>query len=381
MKNLMSIALAMLVLVGCNSVNGKGKKTTIEGTIENVSQVVVNKMAPAEFTPLDTIDIVEGAFEISLDIQEEDFYTLFFDESARITLFVSPGEHIELEGIATGEFITYEVEGSKESAKMEWLNNLNVEMTNLLETLNGQVDAAQGTPEFDSILSTAQAQFNETVDAQARDVRSFVRENMSSPTSIFGLFHGAGGQTILNMNDDFPLFDSVQSALSASYPNHSFTTFLTEQVNLARGTAVGADAPNFTMEGTDGQMHNVSDYFGGYLLIDFWASWCRPCRAENPNIVAAYEKYHERGFDVLGISLDGLPQQTNPKDLWMEAIEADGLTWNHLSDLKGWQTIARESYNFESIPFSVLVDPNGKIVAKNLRGELLEAKLSELLGE
>jgi len=106
MKNLMSIALSMLVLVGCNSVNGKGKKTTIEGTIENVSQVVVNKMAPAEFTPLDTIDIVEGAFEISLDIQEEDFYTLIFDESARITLFVSSGEHIELGGIATGEFIT-----------------------------------------------------------------------------------------------------------------------------------------------------------------------------------------------------------------------------------------------------------------------------------
>ena len=181
------------------------------------------------------------------------------------------------------------------------------------------------------------------------------------------------------MNDDFPLFDSVQSALSASYPNHSFTTVLTEQVNLARGTAVGADAPNFTMEGTAGQMHNVSDYFGGYLLIDFWASWCRPCRMENPNVVKTYNEYKDvrfkngDGFEVFSVSLD------QNKTAWEAGIKQDGLVWeNHVSDLQYWRNAAAQTYGVNSIPATYLIDGEGNIIKKNLRGQALRNTLEVL---
>lgn len=382
MRKWMSLALGILVLSACNNATGKGNnKARISGTIRSANEVVVNEMDFAEFKPVDTIALENDAFEVELDVEEADFYTLIFDNQSRVTLYVNPGDEIELDGTIVEELIDYSVSGSKESEKLQWLNTLNIDMVTLIQELNGRIEGAQETPEFDSILAAAQGEFEVKMEEQSAQVRRFVRENMSHPSVIFGLFHGIGGQSVLNPSDDFSLFDSVQVALETSYPGRSFTAFITDQVNLFRGSAVGADAPDFSMPGVDGVEHKVSEYFGNYLLIDFWASWCRPCRAENPNIVAAYNKYHERGFDVLGISLDGLPQQSDPKALWLEAIEADGLAWDHLSDLQGWQTVARSSYNFESIPFSVLVSPEGKIIAKNLRGPKLEEKLQELLGE
>jgi thiol-disulfide isomerase/thioredoxin len=128
------------------------------------------------------------------------------------------------------------------------------------------------------------------------------------------------------------------------------------------------------MAGPDGVMHRISEYVGkGYLLVDFWASWCGPCRRELPNVKRAYEKYHAKGFDVLGISFD------NKKDAWLKAINDLGLVWNHISDLKGWESEAAKQYAVTGIPCTILLDPNGKIVASNLYGEKLEQILSELL--
>lgn len=127
----------------------------------------------------------------------------------------------------------------------------------------------------------------------------------------------------------------------------------------------------------DGKLHKLSEYVGNgkYVLIDFWASWCGPCRAEMPNVKAAYEKYHAKGFEIVGLSFD------QKKDAWEKAIKDMGLNWIHLSDLKGWQTVASDTYGVKSIPASVLVDPDGVIVAEGLRGEALGAKLAEIYGE
>ena len=111
----------------------------------------------------------------------------------------------------------------------------------------------------------------------------------------------------------------------------------------------------------------------GVVLVDFWASWCGPCRQENPNVVKAYEKFKDRGFDILGVSLD------DNKDKWLKAVEADKLTWTHVSDLKGWKNAAADLYGVRAIPQNVLIDPKGKIIAKNLRGDKLEEKLEELM--
>ncbi|HHM20572.1 MAG TPA: TlpA family protein disulfide reductase [Bacteroidetes bacterium] len=136
----------------------------------------------------------------------------------------------------------------------------------------------------------------------------------------------------------------------------------------------GSLAPDFTMNTPDGQPLKLSDLRGKILLLDFWASWCGPCRRENPNVVAAYKKYHDKGFDVLGVSLD------RDKNRWLQAIERDGLIWNHVSDLKGWKNEAAKLYGVSSIPATVLLDREGKIIARNLRGPQLEAKLKEIFG-
>lgn len=134
----------------------------------------------------------------------------------------------------------------------------------------------------------------------------------------------------------------------------------------------GQPAPDIALSDPQGQVRKLSDLRGQWVLIDFWASWCRPCRIENPHVVRLYQQYHSRGFEIFGVSLD------HQREAWVKAIESDGLRWIHVSDLKGWQSAAAQLYRVSGIPFSVLVDPQGRIAAKGLRGPALEAKLKEI---
>jgi peroxiredoxin len=139
-------------------------------------------------------------------------------------------------------------------------------------------------------------------------------------------------------------------------------------------TAIGKNAPDFEQADTSGNMVKLSGFRGKYLLLDFWASWCGPCRAENPNVVKAYQKYHDRGFTILGVSLD----QPGKKEAWLKAIHQDGLTWTHVSDLQFWNNAVAKMYGIRSIPQNFLLDKDGKIIATNIRAEELNKKLSEI---
>lgn len=169
--------------------------------------------------------------------------------------------------------------------------------------------------------------------------------------------------------------------LAKKFPNHRALNDLVSQYNLAveqskNGTAKpveGLMAPDLTMPDVNGKPFSLSSLRGKYVLVDFWASWCGPCREENPNVVAAYKKFSNKNFTILGVSLD------KEKSAWLKAIKDDGLTWNHISDLKFWNSQAVALYNFDGIPYNVLIDPQGKIIAKELRGDDLQNKLAEVL--
>ena len=147
---------------------------------------------------------------------------------------------------------------------------------------------------------------------------------------------------------------------------------LQNRVSILKSVEVGQVAPDFTMNDSTGKPVMLSSLKGKVLLVDFWASWCMPCREENPNLVALYGKYHPKGFDIFGVSFD------SKRDRWLKAIADDSLTWTHVSDLSGWDNAAGKLYGIRSIPSNVLLDTTGVIIAKNLRGDDLKVKLEEL---
>jgi len=180
---------------------------------------------------------------------------------------------------------------------------------------------------------------------------------------------------IAEYSQDYKLTDSLYNSLSATVKSTQSAKIINDRLEGERKLAIGAIAPEFSQTGTDGKLIKLTDFRGKYVLVDFWASWCGPCRQENPNVVKIYNDYKGKNFTILGVSLD----RPGSKAAWLKAISDDNLTWTHVSDLNFWKNEAALSYNVTSIPQNFLLDPQGRIIAKNLRGEDLKSALAEIL--
>lgn len=213
------------------------------------------------------------------------------------------------------------------------------------------------------------AKQDELAQARKKMLSQYIIEN---PNSVFST-HGLRGIHHLLLPEEF---DRLFNALSVENQNSSIGALLSDYLKASKIAGVGKMAPDFTQNDVNGKPVKLSDFKGQYVLLDFWASWCGPCRAENPNVVKAYNKYKDKGFAVLGVSLDS----PNGKNAWLKAIEDDKLEWTNVSDLKGWKNEASNLYMVRAVPQNYLIDPTGKVIAINLKGYKLGEKLEEIFG-
>ena len=198
-------------------------------------------------------------------------------------------------------------------------------------------------------------------------VKEYAKNHPASYVAAFEVYQK------FSYNPDAAELDSVYNDSAMSIQNSYFGKKIKKVLDIAKKTAMGNAAPEFAQNDASGKSVSLASFKGKYVLVDFWASWCGPCRAENPNVLKAYSKYHPKGFDILGVSLD------EKKDKWEEAIKKDNLNWTQVSDLQGWKNSVAVLYGVQAIPMNFLIDKDGKIIAKGLRGDDLGKKLSEVL--
>ncbi|MBL7844611.1 MAG: redoxin domain-containing protein [Cyclobacteriaceae bacterium] len=308
-------------------------------------------------------------FSKKVKLKEPGYYKInFYNRQAVDVILHKSDLEINVDGNeATGFF---EVKGSPE---IEFIRNAQtlingVQNSPEAQKLIADFNKAQVANDEKTILAI-QKEYQKLLTNASDKVAAQVKE---SPPSL-GVINVLQGQ-LLDKDIYFDAYVVTAEKLKKEWPDYTHSKDFVAMVDKMKTLAIGQKAPEISLANPEGQVVPLSSLRGKYVLVDFWAKWCGPCRKENPNIVRAYNAYKDKGFTVYGVSLD------RSKEDWLQGIREDGLTWTHVSDLKFWQSEAAKTYNITAIPFSLLLDPDGVIIAKNLRGQALDDKLEEVLG-
>lgn len=341
---------------------------TISGTIENADSALVKlqKRIDGEWIVEDSTIVFENTFDLEGEIALAEMYYLSVDEGrSYIRIFAEPGAEMVISANADS-LNKADVQGSPIHLNYVAYNEGIEPFSKRIRALYPKYDLADSLEdktmeaELDSIYELIAAERDEYT-------KSVIYENLDNPLGPY--------LTASTYYDDSKL-DEMKSILDQFTPevdSSRYTIRLKKMAAVWSKVAVGQPAIDFTQNDTTGSPVTLSDLQGKYVLIDFWASWCGPCRAENPNVVKLYNELHDKGFEIIGVSFD-----TKRKN-WLEAIKQDSLTWYHVSDLNGWNNEVGKMYAVRAIPHTILLDKEGTIIAKNLRGAELRAKLEELL--
>jgi thiol-disulfide isomerase/thioredoxin len=307
-----------------------------------------------------------GNFEIRGNAKEPLFCQLQWDESSAIYLIVDNKTSGTLQ-IEPNDG-TYSVEGKSAEGiiEMKELLDLNSDFMNKMEQLKARAANIPQTPEGYSQGMALQAEYNKLITQRVSKIRELA---LSKPKSLLPAFIITYG---VIEGVDVELMQHAIKSGKARYPNSKYVKPLELQYEQEKRLGIGAIAPEIKLPQPNGDTLSLSSLRGQVVLIDFWASWCGPCRRENPFNTQLYKQYHPKGFEILGVSLD------DDKGRWKGAIASDSLVWKHVSDLRKWSSMVVPLYKVEAIPATYLIDKDGKIVAKGLRGEALAAKLEEL---
>ena len=371
--------LILMGIVSCSE--KKSQPFTVEGSIQNIPVQTVyleeNGVEKSRPVVVDSVKVDQsGKFVLHASATEEKLYSIRMDKSrSPIALLINDSKAITLNADANNREAPITIKGSPASQQLydfeRTLYRLAVqikEMTDQYHALGERpVNDSLSQTVFDSSANIRRTQYEKSVT----DMRNYVTDAISKSNSpVLSLYAidaydlrakqvGVKAFTITEKLD-------ILTKAADKFPDHSGLAL--QKKNLAQNTA-----PDFSLPDTSGKEVSLSSYRGKYVLLDFWASWCDPCRKENPNIVAAFNQFRNKNFTILGVSLDA------NKQAWIKAIHQDGLTWEHISDLQYWNNKAAVLYGVSSIPYNLLIDPQGNIIAESLHGQELFNTLNKVL--
>ncbi|GAB3555786.1 redoxin domain-containing protein [Spirosoma fluminis] len=374
MKKLISGLTSLLALSSLANAQ-TAKQFTVTGKIKNATpgSYVYLEANTQPTRKLDSVKVAAGnTFTMTSNVANGgEVLVLNVGGGQKLALLVEGGETLTVNAdgyrmdAKTGQMGKATVTGSKNMEYYDKLMALRTDMETRVANWNKQVAAATEKKDTKRVTQIEQ-EYQVAEQEVINKVKAMLPDMGTSLVSLFAL-------NFIDINNDFATYDALAQRFEKENPTSPHAKSLIGRVARIKGVMVGAQAPEIALTDTTGTPVPLSSLRGKYVLLDFWASWCGPCRMENPNVVRMYNKFKDKGFTIYSVSLD------KGKAEWLRAIRTDNLPWTHVSDLKYWQSEAAQQYGVQAIPATFLLDKEGKIIAKNLRGQALEQKLEEVL--
>ena len=367
--------LCLSVLVFSCEKEQKETGFSINGTIDNIPNGKMAKLFRYEagkYKTLDSSAVQDGKIALKGSLEFPDLYFLSIDDIEGSLPIIVENEKITVT-LYKDSLFKSSIKGGKETKVFNKYNQYLMGLQKDNEGIISQYQEAVQAKDTSNVR-VLREKFDAIKKIKDEYDITFMKENNDGVLSAL-ILERSLNKNLISPKTMKEIFDGFSENVKNSRAGLNIRTNL----NKLLATAIGSTAPNFSAPSVDGKVLNLNDIRGKVTIVDFWAAWCGPCRRENPNLVKLYNKYHAKGLEIVGVSLDGAPNQKIPKDDWTKAIETDGLTWHQVSNLKYFKDPIAKQYNIRSIPATFILDSEGKIIYKNLRGQNLEDKIAELL--